>query len=55
VASNFCVKAHVGRSTTDHPVDVNAVHWQFGEDARLANCRAEEGSAALIALLWRMA
>jgi hypothetical protein len=47
VTTDFRIEAHIGRSTPDHPVDVNAVHWQTREDASLADRRTEEGRAAL--------
>jgi hypothetical protein len=49
VTTDFDLQACVGRSTADHSVDVDAMHRQAGENARLANCRAEEGSTALAA------
>jgi hypothetical protein len=34
VAAYFDLEAHVGRSATDHSVDVDSVHRQAGENAR---------------------
>ena len=41
VAADVDLQAGVGRSTLDHAPDIDAMHWYAGENARLADCRAE--------------